>query len=123
MAEAFLRAWGGDRFEAHSAGTEVTRVRPEAVAVMDELGIDMHRHESKSVERYLGQEFDWVITVCDQAAEACPIFPGARARLHWSFPDPSTAAGAEDEQAIVYRSVRDAIRARIEQELTSRHGS
>jgi arsenate reductase (thioredoxin) len=117
MAEGLLRHLAGDRFEAYSAGTEATRVRPLAVRAMDELGIDISGQESKTLDRYLGEPFDPVITVCDQAAEACPVFPGAKERLHWSFPDPSTATGTEDEQLAVYRSVRDAIRRRIETEL------
>ena len=84
---------------------------------MRELGIDISAHESKTLERYVDQPFDQVITVCDQANEACPVFFGARERLHWSFPDPSKATGTEDEQLAVYRAVRDAIRDRIEREL------
>jgi arsenate reductase len=113
MAEGFLRALGGDRFEGFSAGTEATRVRPLAIRAMAEQGIDISRQESKTLDRYRGEPFDYVITVCDQAAEACPVFPGARERLHWSFPDPSQATGSEAEQLATYRSVRDAIRARI----------
>jgi arsenate reductase len=113
MAEGFLRALGGDRFEGFSAGTEATRVRPLAIRAMAEQGIDLSRQESKTLDRYRGEPFDYVITVCDQAAEACPVFPGARERLHWSFPDPSQATGSEAEQLATYRSVRDAIRARI----------
>jgi arsenate reductase (thioredoxin) len=117
MAEGLLRALGGQRFEAFSAGTEATRVRPLAVRAMAELGIDISRQASKTLERYLNQPFDAVITVCDQANEACPVFFGAKERLHWSFPDPSKATGSEDEQLAVYRAVRDAIRERIEREL------
>jgi arsenate reductase (thioredoxin) len=117
MAEGLLQVLGGDRFGAFSAGTEATQVRPLAVRAMAELGIDISGQESKTLERYLDQPFDQVITVCDQANEACPVFFGARERLHWSFPDPSQATGSEDEQLAVYRSVRDAIRARIEREL------
>jgi arsenate reductase len=117
MAEGLLRALGGDRFEAFSAGTEATRVRPLAIRAMTELGIDISGQESKTLDRYLDQPFDKVITVCDQANEACPVFFGAKQRLHWSFPDPSKASGTEAEQLAVYRSVRDAIRARIEHEL------
>jgi arsenate reductase (thioredoxin) len=120
MAEALLRHLAGDRFEAYSAGTEATHVRPLAVRAMAELGIDISGQESKTRDRYLGEPFDAVITVCDQANEACPVFFGARERLHWSFPDPSRATGSEDEQLAVYRSVRDAIRERIERELISR---
>jgi arsenate reductase len=117
MAEGLLRRLGGGRFTAFSAGTEATRVRPLAIRAMAELGIDISRQESKTLDRYLGEPFDAVITVCDDANEACPIFPGARQRWHWSFPDPSKAAGDEEEQMAVYRAVRDAIRARIEREL------
>ena len=117
MAEGLLRALGGDRFEVFSAGTEATHVRPLAIRAMQELGIDISGQQSKTLERYLDQSFDAVITVCDQANEACPVFFGARERLHWSFPDPSRATGSEAEQLAVYRSVRDAIRARIEREL------
>jgi arsenate reductase len=117
MAEGLLRALAGDRFEALSAGTEATYVRPLALKAMAELGIDLSKQESKTLDRYLNEPFDEVITVCDTAAEACPIFPGAARRQHWSFPDPSKATGSEAEQLAVYRRVRDEIRARIEQEL------
>jgi arsenate reductase len=120
MAEGLLRVLGGDRFEASSAGTEATHVRPLAIRSMAELGIDISGQESKTLDRYLDQPFDRVITVCDQANEACPVFFGARERLHWSFPDPSQASGTEDEQLAVYRQVRDAIRERIERELLRR---
>jgi arsenate reductase len=117
MAEGLLRHLAGDRFAAFSAGTEATRVRPLAARAMAELGIDISHQESKTLDRYLDEPFDAVITVCDQANEACPVFFGARRRLHWSFPDPSRATGTEAEQLAVYRHVRDAIRARIEREL------
>lgn len=117
MAEGLLRKLGGDRFESFSAGTEATHVRPLAIRAMSELGIDISSQESKTLDRYLHEPFDAVITVCDQANEACPVFFGARERLHWSFPDPSKAEGSQEQQLEVYREVRDAIRARIEQEL------
>ena len=117
MAEGLLRAFGGDRFDAFSAGTEATRVRPLAIRAMAELGIDISGQGSKALDRYLDQQFDAVITVCDQANEACPVFFGARKRMHWSFPDPSKAVGSEQQQLVVYRQVRDAIRERIEREL------
>ncbi len=117
MAEGLLRSLGGNRFEAFSAGTEATQVRPLAIKAMAELGIDISQQQSKSLDRYLNEPFDLVITVCDQAAEVCPIFPGALQRKHWSFPDPSKATGSEAEQLAVYRRVRDEIRTRIEQEL------
>lgn len=117
MAEGLLRHLGGDRFDVHSAGTEATMVRPDAVAVMAELGVDISDQESETLERYLGEPFDYVVTVCDDANETCPVFPGAENRLHWSFEDPSRAAGGEEERLAVYRRVRDEIRARIEGEL------
>ena len=120
MAEGLLRALAGDRFAAYSAGTEATQVRPLAVRAMAELGIDISAQQSKTLRRYLGEPFDAVITVCDQANESCPIFTGAPARLHWSFPDPARATGSEDAQLAVYRAVRDAIRERIERELLGR---
>lgn len=117
MAEGLLRGLAGDRFEAHSAGTEATLVRPLAIRAMAELDIDIRAQESKTLARYLGRPFDAVITVCDAANEACPLFPGAARRLHWSFDDPSRATGSEEEQLAVYRRVRDELRARIEGEL------
>ncbi|MGI8909859.1 MAG: arsenate reductase ArsC [Rubrobacteraceae bacterium] len=117
MAEGLLRYLAGDRFEASSAGTEATSVRSEAVAVMDELGADISKQESKTLERYVNEPFDFVVTVCDDANEACPFFSGARNRLHWSLPDPSKAAGDEEERLAVFREVRDDIRGRIEVEI------
>jgi arsenate reductase len=117
MAEGLLRQLGGDRFAAFSAGTAATHIRPLAMRAMAELGIDISGQVSKTLERYLGEPFDAVITVCDDANEACPVFPGAARRLHWSFPDPSRATGSEEEQLAVYRWVRDAIRTRIAREL------
>jgi arsenate reductase (thioredoxin) len=117
MAEGLLRQLGDGSFEAYSAGTHATRVRPLAIRAMQEIGIDISGQTSKTLDRYVDQPFDKVITVCDQANETCPVFFGARERLHWSFPDPSTASGSEEEQLAVYRDVRDAIRARIETDL------
>jgi arsenate reductase len=117
MAEGLLRHLGGDRFEAFSAGTEATLVRPLAIKAMAELGIDISRQQSKTLDRYVNEPFDDIITVCDTAAESCPIFPGAVHRRHWSFEDPSKATGSEEEQLEIYRRVRDQIRSHIEQEL------
>lgn len=117
MAEGLLRHLAGDRFEAHSAGTETTHVRPLAVRAMDEIGVDISGQKSKTLERYLREPFDYVITVCNDANEACPVFPGAKNRLHWSFEDPSRVEGSEDERLAVFRSVRDRIRLRIEEDL------
>ena len=113
MAEGMLRAWGGERFEAHSAGTERTRVRPEAIAVMAEIGIDIGEHESKTLEPFLGQEFSWLITVCDQAKEACPTLPGVRQQAHWSIDDPSAVDGDEAARLAAFREARDRLRDRI----------
>ena len=120
MAEGLLRHLSGGRVEAHSAGTAATAVRPLAIRAMVELGIDISGQTSKTLDRYLGEAFDAVITVCDDANESCPVFPGARARLHWSLPDPSKATGAEAEQLAVYRQVRDELRRRITAELLPR---
>lgn len=114
MAEGWLSHLGGDRFEVHSAGTEATFVRPLAIQAMKEAGVDISGQESKTLDRYLREPWDYVITVCDQANEACPLFLGGKKRLHWSFPDPSKAMGSDEEQLGVYHDVRDAIRARIE---------
>jgi len=117
MAEGLLRHLSGGRVAALSAGTQATAVRPLAVRAMAELGIDLRGQASKTLTRYLGESFDAVITVCDDANASCPVFPGARARLHWSLPDPSRATGSEAEQLAVYRRVRDALRRRITTEL------
>ena len=119
MAEGLLRHLGGDRFEAHSAGTEATNVRRLAIKAMSELGIDISKHTSKTLDSYVSDRFAYVITVCDDANEACPYFPNAEHRVHWSLPDPSEATGTEDEQLAVYRKVRDELRARITQELVT----
>ena len=118
MAEGLLRYLAGDRFEVTSAGTEATHVRPLAIKAMGEIGVDISAQESKTLDRYLEQPFDYVITVCDDAREACPHFQGAAARLHWSLEDPSQAAGSEQERLAVFRRVRDELRCRIERELT-----
>ncbi len=117
MAEGLLRHLAGDRFEVMSAGTEATHVRPLAIRAMGEVGVDISAQESETLGRYLREPFDHVITVCDEANEACPFFPGARERLHWSFPDPSKAQGTEEERLEVFRRVRDDIEDRIRREL------
>ena len=113
MAEGFVRHYAADRFEAFSAGTEATAVRHEAIRVMGELGIDISRQESKTVERYIGEPFEWVITVCDRARQSCPVFPGAESTAHWGFDDPADAEGTEEQRLQVYRRVRDEINARV----------
>jgi len=119
IAEGLLRALGGDHFEVVSAGTEQTRVRPEAIAVMGELNIDISGQTSKTLERFLRERWDEVITVCDQANESCPVFPGARARRHWSIGDPSKVQGTEQQRLAAFRRARDELRQRIETELLS----
>jgi arsenate reductase len=113
MAEGLLRARAGDRFEAFSAGTVATAVRPEAIDAMAEVGIDITSHESKTIDRYLGEPWDWVITVCDQAREACPFVPGARAMLHWSVDDPSTVEGDPELRRVAFRAARDDLSERV----------
>jgi arsenate reductase len=109
MAEGALRELAGDRFEAESAGTTPARVNPTAVRVMAEIGIDISEQRSKSVVEMLGEQFDFVITVCDRARDTCPVFPGGAAKLHWSFDDPAAAYGSEEERLQVFRRVRDEI--------------
>ena len=113
MAEGWLRHLGGERFEAHSAGTEETLVRPLAIRAMSEVGVDISGQKSKTLERYIQQPWDVIITVCAQANESCPLFPGGKQRLHWSLPDPSKATGSKEEQLTAYRQVRDTLRERI----------
>jgi arsenate reductase (thioredoxin) len=109
MAEGFLRHFAGDRFEAASAGAEPTQLNPDAVRVMKERGIDISAHSSKDVTEFWKQRVHYVVTVCDKAKEACPIFPFALTKLHWSLEDPATAQGTEAERLAVFRRVRDQI--------------
>jgi arsenate reductase len=113
MAEGLLRSMAGDRFDVASAGTEATRVHPLAIRAMADLGVDLGRHSSKTVDGLLGEPWDYVITVCDSANEKCPIFPGRTTRLHWSFADPSQATGSDDERLEVFRKIRDQIAGRL----------
>jgi arsenate reductase len=110
MAEGLLRHDAGDRFEVESAGTKPGHVRPEAIAVMKELGIDISGHRSKSVDEFTGQQFDCVLTVCDNAKETCPIFPGETTRIHHSFEDPAETKGTGQDRSAVFRRVRDQLR-------------
>ena len=116
MAEGLLRAMGQGQFEAFSAGTEATHIRPLAIKAMAEIGLDISGQRSKVLTEYLQEPFNYVITVCDQANESCPVFAGAKQRLHWSFPDPSRATGSEAAQLEVYRHVRNDIAACISQQ-------
>lgn len=110
MAEGFLRALKGDRYEVFSAGTEPRGVNPHTISVMAEVGIDLSSHRSKSVDEFQDVSFDEVVTVCDNARESCPVFIGQGRKRHQSFPDPSLLQGAEEEILAGFRSVRDAIR-------------
>ncbi len=110
MAEGLLRHDAGDRFEVESAGTKPTSVRPEAVAVMRELGIDISGHGSKHVDEVSGSKFNYVITVCDNARESCPLFPGASKQLHQDFEDPAALNGSEEQRLGLFRRVRDELR-------------
>jgi arsenate reductase len=111
MAEGLLRNDAGDRFTVESAGTKPSTVRPEAIAVMKEVGIDISSHRSKSVDEFAGQNFDYVLTVCDNAKESCPVFFGKAARLHHSFNDPAAVEGSEEKRLGAFRKVRDELRA------------
>ncbi len=114
MAEGLFRHLGGDRYEVFSAGTHPSLVRPEAIAVLAEIGIDISGQRSKSVDEFVSQPLDLVITVCDNAKESCPVFPGRTERLHWPFEDPAHLEGTEDERKAAFRKVRDQIRQRIQ---------
>jgi arsenate reductase len=116
MAEGLLRNDFDGRFEVFSAGTKPSIVRPEAIAVMKELDIDLSGHRSKHVSEFDGQPFDYVITVCDNAKESCPLFPGTVKRIHWSFEDPAAVEGTEAERLAAFRRIRDQIRARFQED-------
>ena len=113
MAEGLLRTIAGDRFDVFSAGTESTEVQPLAIEAMRERGIDISGQSSKTLDAFAGQRFDYVITVCDQANESCPVFPGATERMHWNFDDPRAATCTAEERLAVFRRVRDEIRERL----------
>jgi len=115
MAEGVLRHYGGDRFEVASAGTQPSRVNSTAIQVMEEIGIDISQHRSKHVEEFLGQPFDFIITVCDNARENCPVFPGKGTHLHWSFPDPPHGQAITPEVLAEFRKVRDLIHDKFKQ--------
>ena len=111
MAEGLLRHDAGDRFTVESAGTKPGTVRPEAIAVMKEVGIDITSHRSKHVDEFGGQDFDYVLTVCDNAKEGCPVFFGKATRLHHNFNDPAAVEGSEEKRLEEFRRVRDELRA------------
>jgi arsenate reductase (thioredoxin) len=109
MAEGILRHIGGDDYEVESAGVAPSQVRPEAVTAMNEIGISIDGQYSKSVDKFTGQNFDYIITVCDNAKESCPVFPGNAKRIHWSFDDPAAVKGTEQKRLAEFRRVRDEI--------------
>jgi arsenate reductase len=113
MAEGLLRHYGGGRFEAFSAGTEPRPLHPMAVRAMSEVNIDIAGQNSKSLSVYLGQPFDYIITVCDRARDNCPTFPGDNEQIHWGFEDPAQAQGSDIEKMLVFREVRNEIEKRL----------
>ena len=113
MAEGLLRHYAGERFEVFSAGTKPSVVRREAMAVMNEIGLDLSSHRSKSVDEFIGKPLDFVITVCDNANETCPIFPGNVRRFHWPFEDPAAVKGSDEVREAAFRRIRDQLYERI----------
>jgi arsenate reductase len=113
MGEGLFRAEGRGRFEVFSAGTKPSFVRPEAIAVMREIGIDISDHRSKSVDEFAGQPMDYVVTVCDHARDICPVFPAGTERIHWSFEDPAALQGTEEQRLAEFRRIRDQIHERV----------
>ena len=117
IAEGLINALYSENIEAFSAGTEVAEVRPQAIQVLKEIGIDISHHYSKNMREFYGTEFDLVATVCDNAKKVCPVFPGAKKMIHKSFPDPSRVLGTEDEKLLVFRKTRDLIHEWIKDDL------
>jgi len=113
MAEGFLRHIAGDKFEVFSAGVKPTQVNPLAIKVMAEVGVDISKHRSKSAMEFIGEKFDYVITVCDNAKQTCPVFPGKYEKIHWSLEDPAEAQGSEEEKLVVFHKIRDKIKENI----------
>lgn len=113
MGEGLFRAEGGGEFEVFSAGTKPSSVRPEAIAVMKEIGIDISDHRSKSIDEFVAQSFDYVVTVCDNARDTCPVFPAGTERIHWSFEDPAAVEGTESRRLEAFRRTRDLIHERV----------
>jgi arsenate reductase (thioredoxin) len=124
MAEGWLRKLGGEQFEVFSAGAKPAGyVHPLAIRVMREAGVDIARQRSKSLDEFAGQPFDFVITVCDNAREACPHFPGAARQSHWRFDDPARATGTDEEKALFFRRVRDEILDRVREFVAANPGA
>lgn len=120
MGEGLARQLGGADWEVFSAGTKPSTVNPLAIKAMAEIGLDISQQRSKHLNEYIDQPFDYVLTVCDDAAEACPLFPGRAERLHWSFPDPAAASGTDEERLQRFRDVRDGFKARFAEWLKTR---
>ena len=116
MAEGLLRALAPERYVVASAGVEAGSLRPEAVTVMAEIGIDISGQRGKAASEFAGQDFDVVVTTCDEAKEACPFFPGAKRLLHWGFPDPAAVDGAPEKRLAAFRNVRNGLRDAISRE-------
>jgi arsenate reductase len=114
MGEGLFREQGGGDYEVFSAGTRPSLVRPEAIAVMREIGIDISGNRSKSVDEFAGRSFDFVVTVCDNARDNCPVFPGAAQRVHWSLEDPAAVQGSEEERLAAFRRIRNQLQERVE---------
>ena len=114
MAEGLLRDMAGDRIEVASAGVAPTHVRPEAIEAMKEIRIDISNHRSKSIDELITRAFDYVITVCDNANQHCPVFPGACRRIHWSIEDPAAVAGDDETRLEAFRSARNELRERLD---------
>jgi arsenate reductase len=118
MAEALLRHHGKDAFEVYSAGTEPKGINPLTERVLDEAGLDHSWARSKSVTEFLGQTFDYVITVCDEARQVCPVFPGVHESLHWGYEDPAAVEGSEEERLAAFRSTLTMMASRIQSFIT-----
>lgn len=119
MAEGLLRSMGGDKFEVESAGTVASFVRPQAIAAMAEIGIDITGHRSKCLDEFLDTAFDHILTVCDNANQTCPAFPGKAQRTHWSLEDPAEVDGTEEEKLAAFRTIRDQLIMKIKEFIDS----
>ena len=120
MGEGLFRHEGGGAYEVASAGTKPGHVRPEAIAAMQEIGIDISGHRSKSVDEFSGQSFDYVVTVCDNARDTCPVFPAGTGRIHWGLEDPAAVQGSEQERLAAFRRIRDQIHEKVKSFLAER---
>ena len=121
MAEGLMNHLSHEEWKVQTAGIFPSYVHPLAIRVMEEIGIDISQQTSKSMNQFLNEVFDYIITLCDEAAQSCPTFPGQGKRLHWSFQDPAAAIGTIEERSVVFRKVRDEIRTKIEEFLENTH--